>query len=202
MATFFACVQNRWMRGRVVCPPYVPSSFVRVTGRMKELYSFARTRSTVKDRVCCFRSSRSTIETVEVASVWGPPTAEEATLGSTATAVTPGAAAATPASTLVTVRYILRVEDIGTGREWLVFPQYSDFSELHQELLMLWPPVADLPFPAKRPAPRATALGSGAVAAPGPGGGDAVVEERGGRLEAFLDGVIALLGIYASIDSR
>lgn len=132
--------------------------------------------------------------------MWGPPTADEAMPGSTATATATPEAAATPASTLVTVRYILRVEDIGTGREWLVFPQYSDFSELHQELLMLWPPVADLPFPAKRPVPRATALGS--MAAPGPGGGDAVVEERGARLEAFLDGVIALLGIYASIDSR
>lgn len=144
-----------------------------------------------------FPLNRSTIEIVKVSSVWGPPTVEEETSGVTTTA-TPEAA--NLPSTLVTVRYVLRVEDIGTGREWLVFPQYSDFSELHQELLMLWPPIADLPFPTKRPVPRPMAVESPAAA--GPGGGEAIVEERGARLEAFLDGAIALLGIYASIDSR
>lgn len=34
---------------------------------------------------------------------------------------------ATPATTRVAVRYVLRAEDVGTGREWLVFPRYSDF---------------------------------------------------------------------------
>lgn len=170
----------------------------RITGR-KELYSLASSQPFDRRRyvLTLFPLNRSTVETVEVSSVWDPPTVEEAASGATTTA-TPEAT--TSASTLVTVRYILRVEDVATGREWLVFPQYSDFSELHQELLMLWPPIADLPFPAKRPVPRAMAPGS--RAASGPGGEGAVVEERGARLEAFLDGAIALLGIYASIDSR
>lgn len=33
----------------------------------------------------------------------------------------------TPATTRVAVRYVLRAEDVGTGREWLAFPRYSDF---------------------------------------------------------------------------
>lgn len=139
---------------------------------------------------------RSTIETVEVSSVWGPPSAEDAAPGTSATAPK----ASTGPGTLVTVRYVLRAEDIGTGREWLVFPQYSDFSELRQQLLLMWPPIADLPFPAKRPVPRAVALGSAPGAAER--AGDAVVEDGVVRLEAFLEGAMALLGIYVSIDPR
>lgn len=141
---------------------------------------------------------RSTIETVEVASVWGPPSslAEEGVSGASAAAPE----ASTAPGTLVTVRYVLRAEDIGTGREWLVFPQYSDFSELRQQLLLMWPPIADLPFPAKRPVPKAVALGS----TPGTAerAREAVVEDGVVRLEAFLEGAMALLGIYVSIDPR
>lgn len=141
--------------------------------------------------------TRSTIETVEVSSVWGPPSAGEDQSGTSATTVPE---ASTTPSTLVTVRYVLRAEDIGTGREWLVFPQYSDFSELRQQLMLMWPPIADLPFPTKRPVPRAAALGSPPETAERTG--EAVVENRVVRLEAFLEGAMALLGIYVSIDPR
>lgn len=129
--------------------------------------------------------------------MWGPPTVGEAEFNTTETA---SSGVTSPNSTLVRVRYVLRVEDIGTGREWLVFPQNSDFSELYQELLVMWPPIVDLPFPAKRPVPKAMALAS--PTGPSSAVGEAVVEERGTRLEAWLDGAITLLGIYASLDSR
>lgn len=142
-------------------------------------------------------SNRSTIETIEASSVWGLPSAEEAAPGTSATAAPE---ASTAPSALVTVRYVLRAEDIGTGREWLVFPQYSDFNELRQQLLLMWPPIADLPFPAKRPVPRAVEPGSLPGAAER--AGEAVVEDGVVRLEAFLEGAMALLGIYVSIDPR
>lgn len=131
--------------------------------------------------------------------MWGPPSAHEGASGTSATAV-PESPGSTAPGTLVTVRYVLRAEDIGTGREWLVFPQYSDFSELRQQLLSMWPPIADLPFPTKRPMPRAMALGSTAGAAER--AREAVVEDGVVRLEAFLEGAMALLVIYVSIDPR
>lgn len=127
--------------------------------------------------------------------MWDPPTVEEAAASATA-----APEAATPANTRVTVRYILRVEDVGTGRQWLVFPRYKDLSELHQALLAIWPPIADLPFPAKRLAPRAMAQGMPTGA--GAEAGEAVVEEHLVRLETFLDGTLTLLGIYVSVDPR
>lgn len=143
------------------------------------------------------------MEPTEVSSIWGPPVADEAGPDSTASS-TPEAGA--PASSLLTVRYILRAEDIGTGREWLVFPRFGDFSELRRELLSMWPPIADLPFPAKRPLPRVVARGS---PQPGPtekgAGGkvaEHVIEDGVVKLEAFLEGAMALLCIYASIDTR
>lgn len=142
--------------------------------------------------------NRSTIGTKDVLSVWGPQVVENEALGATMMAP-PEATIST--SALVTLRYVLRVEDVGTGREWLVFPRYKDFSELHQELLLMWPPIADLPFPAKRPVQRATAIGSPAEAARA-GVGEATVEEGVAGLEAFLEGAMALLGMYLSIDPR
>lgn len=134
--------------------------------------------------------------------MWGPSSAEEAAASDTPATAAPEASIAP--GTLVTVRYVLRAEDIGTGREWLVFPQYSDLSELRQQLLLMWPPIADLPFPAKRPVPRAVAaaLGSPPGAAESERAGEAVVEDGVVRLEAFLEGAMALLGIYVSIDPR
>eukprot|EP00752_Nemacystus_decipiens_P014145 g12578.t2 len=142
--------------------------------------------------------AKSTIETVEVPSVWDPPSSslEEAVSG--ASAARPEGS--TAPGTLVTVRYVLRAEDIGTGREWLVFPQFTDFSELRQQLLLMWPPIADLPFPAKRPVPRAMSSESTPGAAEF--AREAVVEDGVVRLEAFLEGAMALLGIYVSIDPR
>lgn len=64
----------------------------------------------------------------------------------------------------------------------------SLFSKLHQELLAMWPPIADLPFPVKRPMSRML-LG-------------AVLEERIVALEVFLQGALSLLGVYAAIDPR
>lgn len=58
----------------------------------------------------------------------------------------------------------------------------------------MWPPIIDLPFPAKRPVAQ---LLRGAA-----GIGGSVVEERIVGLEAFLHGALTLLGIYASVDSR
>ncbi|CAN0313422.1 unnamed protein product, partial [Ectocarpus fasciculatus] len=136
--------------------------------------------------------ARTIVETVEVSSVWGPTSSEVAS--SDAKAASPEAA--TPASTRATVHFVVRVEDVGTGRQWLVFPHYGDLSALRQELLAMWPPIADLPFPAKRSsASRATAETAEAA-------GETVVEERVVRLEAFLDGALALLGMYVSIDPR
>ncbi|CAM9504849.1 unnamed protein product [Scytosiphon promiscuus] len=138
---------------------------------------------------------KSTTNASEDWSVWGPPTVAEA-----AACTTAKPEAATPASARVTVRYILRAEDVGTGRQWLVFPQYNDLSELHQGLLAMWPPIADLPFPAKRLAPRATAQGMPAGARAEVG--ETILEEHLVRLETFLDGALTLLGIYVSIDPR
>lgn len=59
---------------------------------------------------------RSTFEPAKVTTVWGPPSTEEAV-----------AAMQAAQSARVTVRYVFRAEDVGTGREWLVFPRYSDF---------------------------------------------------------------------------
>ncbi|CAM9146896.1 unnamed protein product [Ectocarpus sp. 13 AM-2016] len=135
--------------------------------------------------------ARTTLDTVEVPSVWGPTSSEVAS--SDAKAASPEAA--TPASTRATVRFVVRVEDVGTGRQWLVFPHYGELSALRQELLAIWPPIADLPFPAKRSsASRAAAETAEAE--------ETVVEDRVVRLEAFLDGALALLGMYVSIDPR
>lgn len=63
------------------------------------------------------RRCRSTLEPAKLSSVWGPQAREHV-----------GASEmATPATTRVAVRYVLRAEDVGTGREWLVFRRYSDF---------------------------------------------------------------------------
>lgn len=74
----------------------------------------------------------------------------------------------------------------------------SDFlpprSELHQQLLAIWPPIADLPFPENNPATR---LLPGAAEI-----GGSVVEERIVGLGAFVHGALTLLGIYASVDAR
>lgn len=64
----------------------------------------------------------------------------------------------------------------------------SPLSKLHEELLAMWPPIGDLPFPIKRPMSRML-LGT-------------VLEERIVALEAFLQGALSLLGVYASIDPR
>lgn len=64
----------------------------------------------------------------------------------------------------------------------------SPLSKLHEELLAIWPPIADLPFPVKRPMSRML-LGT-------------VLEERIVALEAFLQGALSLLGVYAAIDPR
>lgn len=58
----------------------------------------------------------------------------------------------------------------------------------------MWPPIADLPFPPKRPV---STLLQGE-----PGVGAGVIEERVVGLEAFLHGALALLGTYASLDPR
>ncbi|CBN76111.1 conserved unknown protein [Ectocarpus siliculosus] len=136
--------------------------------------------------------TRTIVETVEVPSVWGPTSSEVAS--SDAKAAPPEAA--TPASTRATVRFVVRVEDVGTGRQWLVFPHYGDLSALRQELLAMWPPIADLPFPAKRSSVSRAAAAETAETE------ETVVEERVVRLEAFLDGALSLLGMYVSIDPR
>lgn len=81
--------------------------------------------------------NRSTYEPAKASlpSVWEPTTIEEAAAAVSVAAATAAAAAAgstgtaaqTPAASRVTVRYVLRAEDVGTGREWVVFPRYSDF---------------------------------------------------------------------------
>lgn len=57
---------------------------------------------------------RTTLEPTRVSSVWGPPGESEIS-------------AAMERPSRITLRYVLRVEDVATGREWLVFPRYCDF---------------------------------------------------------------------------
>lgn len=74
---------------------------------------------------------RSTTEPSKVFSVWGSPadgtsTGSPRTLDAVQEAGEGTGAMAALTGSRVTVRYVLRAEDVGTGREWLVFPRYSD----------------------------------------------------------------------------
>ena len=63
---------------------------------------------------------RSTVEPTIVSSVWSPPAGGEDERPERL-------AGPAEAPSRVTVRYVLRAEDVATGREWLVFPRYLDF---------------------------------------------------------------------------
>ncbi|CAM9743661.1 unnamed protein product, partial [Laminaria digitata] len=193
-----------WEEGTTMAPPEPPRTPAHLsfltTAPVPSLLKSAATaqldslvlqvkglREAIYVRCLHAKRDRFTVEPTKVSSVWGPPATGEAADSAAAPA------APTPVNR-VTVLYVLRAEDVATGREWLVFPRYSDFSEIHQELLAMWPPIADLPFPPKRPV---STLLRGE-----PGVGAGVVEERVVGLEAFLHGALALLGTYASLDPR
>ena len=48
------------------------------------------------------------------------------------------------------VMYVMRVEDVETGLQWVVHRRYSDFYALHEDLERKSKLCADIPFPQKR----------------------------------------------------
>ena len=47
------------------------------------------------------------------------------------------------------VMYVMRVEDVETGLQWVVHRRYSDFYALHEDLERKSKLCADCPFPAE-----------------------------------------------------
>ena len=84
------------------------------------------------------------------------------------------------------VMYSLRVEDVESGRSWVVAKRYRDFAALQQQLGQLWPPIASFPFPPKHIVKTQSH----------------VIEERVGSLEAFLRRCAATLTAHAVLDGR
>lgn len=84
-----------------------------------------------------------------------------------------------------TVVYVLRVEDIETGLQWVVHRRYRDFHALHDELADMTSLVKDISFPKKRLAMRSAAK---------------LIESRIVALEQYIRRVIHMLTTYASMD--
>ena len=84
------------------------------------------------------------------------------------------------------VMYSLRVEDVESGRSWVVAKRYRDFAALQQQLGQLWPPIASFPFPRKHIVKTQSH----------------VIEERVESLEAFLRRCAATLTAHAVLDGR
>lgn len=85
-----------------------------------------------------------------------------------------------------TVVYVLRVEDIETGLQWVVHRRYRDFHALHTELTDLSAYTKDITFPNKRISLRIAR--------------DRLIEQRVVGLEQFLRRVLHSLTNYASTD--
>ncbi len=83
------------------------------------------------------------------------------------------------------VVYVLRVEDIETGLQWVVHRRYSDFHALCEELLEISPYAKDIEFPKKR-----LTLSSS----------QKVVESRMVTLEQYIRKVLHLFSIHATKD--
>ena len=83
------------------------------------------------------------------------------------------------------VLYVLRVEDVETGLQWVVNRRYRDFHALNEELLDMSHFTRDVEFPQKRLSIRSVAK---------------LVESRIVALEQYLRRVLHLLTLYATMD--
>jgi hypothetical protein len=83
-----------------------------------------------------------------------------------------------------TVVYVLRVEDVETGLEWVAHRRYRDFYALYEELAEMSGYVRDVEFPQKRLVSR----------------GARVVESRMVSLEQYIRKVLHILSLYATMD--
>lgn len=84
-----------------------------------------------------------------------------------------------------TVVYVLRVEDVETGLQWVVHRRYRDFHALNEELAEMNHFTRDVEFPQKRLSIRNSAR---------------LVESRIIALEQYVRRVLHLLTLYASMD--
>lgn len=85
------------------------------------------------------------------------------------------------------VIYVLRVEDIETGLQWVVHRRYRDFYSLHDELSDMNSLVKDIAFPKKSLALRTSAV---------------LVETRIVALEQYIRRVLHILTVYATMDPQ
>jgi len=83
-----------------------------------------------------------------------------------------------------TVVYVLRVEDVETGLQWVAHRRYRDFFALNEELNEMSGYVRDIEFPQKRLVSKSSK----------------VVESRVVLLEQYLRQVLHLLNLYATMD--
>ena len=90
-----------------------------------------------------------------------------------------------PQSNMDAVVYVLRVEDIETGLQWVVHRRYRDFYALNEELLEISSYTKDMEFPKKR-----LTLNSS----------EKVVESRMMLLEQFIRKVLYLFNLHATTD--
>ena len=84
-----------------------------------------------------------------------------------------------------TVVYVLRVEDVETGLQWVVHRRYRDFHALNEELADMSHFTRDVEFPQKRLSIRNSAK---------------LVESRIVALEQYVRRVFHLLTLYATMD--
>jgi len=85
-----------------------------------------------------------------------------------------------------TVVYVLRVEDVQSGLQWVVQRRYSDFFALNEELLDMTHFTKEVEFPRKRLSIRNTAK---------------LVENRIVALEQYMRRMLHILTLYATMDS-
>ena len=82
--------------------------------------------------------------------------------------------------------YVLRVEDVESGLQWVVQRRYSDFFALNEELLDMTHFTKEVEFPRKRLSIRNTAK---------------LVEMRIVALEQYMRRMLHILTLYATMDS-
>lgn len=85
-----------------------------------------------------------------------------------------------------TVVYVLRVEDVESGLQWVVQRRYSDFFALNEELLDMTHFTKEVEFPRKRLSIRNTAK---------------LVEMRIVALEQYMRRMLHILTLYATMDA-
>ncbi len=84
------------------------------------------------------------------------------------------------------VVYVLRVEDVESGLQWVVQRRYRDFHALNEELTDMTQFTKEIEFPKKRISIRKTAK---------------LVEDRIVNLEQYVRKLLHLLTLYATMDS-